>query len=304
LKQPNIASSDVAQAWALYVGAVLAQSQGDYGEARDMLERCLVLRRRLGNQFDIAAALSTLSLVRLHMGDVDEAAVGEREALRIFRDLGYQYGELMCLLYLGQVEQYLGNDKEAKALFEHAFSIAREIKHQETQGECELRLGQLAFFGGEVGNAELWFKRSLTLCREAADRRGEANAIRWLGKCDVSSGIAVSARARLIEALRVFRKFEMWDETLGCLDDIAELCSLEGQSEQSIRLSAATQRAREKLGLQRSPRAKARQAERIAGYQAAVRLESAEEAWNAGSSWDIEDAIVNAVEAEARLATA
>jgi predicted ATPase/class 3 adenylate cyclase len=305
LREPRIASSDVATAWALYVGAVLAESQSDYGEARDMLERCLVLRRRLGNPFDIAAALSTLSLVRLHTGDITVAAEGEREALQIFRAIGHRHGELIGLLHLGQVAQYLGNDQEAKSCFEQAFSIAREIKHQETQGECELRLGQLAFFGGESSDAELWFKRSLTLCREAADRRGEANAIRWLGKCDVRAGITASARARLIEALRAFRKFEMWDETLGCLDDVAELCQLEAQPEQSIRLSAATQRARERLGLRRAPRSQTRQTELIAGYRTSVRRESAEEAWNAGGAWDIEDAIANAAEpTEARLATA
>ncbi|HTN48287.1 MAG TPA: tetratricopeptide repeat protein [Burkholderiaceae bacterium] len=305
LDLPPIAASDIAQAWALNVGACLAESQGDYGEARDMLEQCLVLRRRLGNPFDIAAALSTLSLVRLHSGDTEAAAEGEREALRIFRELGNRQGEMVGLVHLGQVAEYLGDDQEAKSCIEKAFCIAREIKHQETQGECELRLGQLAFFRGESNAAELWFKRSLTLCREAADRRGEANAMRWLGKCDISAGIAASARVRLSEALRAFRKFEMWDETLACLDDIAELCSLEAQPEQSIRLSAATQRARDKLGLQRAPREKIRQAERIAGYRAAVRPESAEEAWNAGSSWDIEDAIRNALEAsESRLQAA
>ncbi|HJW51749.1 MAG TPA: tetratricopeptide repeat protein [Burkholderiaceae bacterium] len=302
---PKIAASNIAQAWALNVGACLAESQSDYGEARDMLERCLVLRRRLGNPFDIAAALSTLSLVRLHTGDTRAAAEGEREALQIFRALGNRHGELIGLLHLGQVDEYLGNDQEAKSYFEMAFSIAREIKHQETQGECELRLGQVAFFCGESSDAELWFKRSLTLCREAADRRGEANAIRWLGKCDLRAGITASARARLIEALRAFRKFEMWDKTLGCLEDVAELCQLEAQPALSIRLSAATQRAREKLGLPRAPRAETRQAELVAVYRATVQGESAEDAWNTGSTWDIEEAIANALEStEARLATA
>ena len=69
LKIPAIASSDLAQAWALYVGGGLAESQSDYGEARDMLERCLVLRRRLAAPVDTAGALSTLSLVRLRTGD-------------------------------------------------------------------------------------------------------------------------------------------------------------------------------------------------------------------------------------------
>ena len=85
LALPAIQASDLAQAHALYVGAALAESQSDYAEARQMLETCLALRRGLGNPVDIAATLSTLSLVRLQAGDAEGAAVGEREALQIFR---------------------------------------------------------------------------------------------------------------------------------------------------------------------------------------------------------------------------
>src|SRR6478735_853982 len=54
LALPAIRASDLAQAHALYVGAVLADAQSDYGEARRMLEACLVLRRGLGDPVEIA----------------------------------------------------------------------------------------------------------------------------------------------------------------------------------------------------------------------------------------------------------
>src|ERR1035438_6106074 len=61
--------------WALYVGAALAESQSDHAEARKMLATCLRLRRALGNEVDIAATLSTLSMARLQSGDAAGAAV-------------------------------------------------------------------------------------------------------------------------------------------------------------------------------------------------------------------------------------
>ena len=81
LALPAVQESDLAQAWALYVGAALAESQSDHAEARSMLETCLVLRRRLGNPTEIAATLSTLSLARLQEGDAVGAMESEREAL-------------------------------------------------------------------------------------------------------------------------------------------------------------------------------------------------------------------------------
>src|SRR5262245_66025782 len=47
--QPAVQASDVAHAHALFVEAALATDENDHAEARDMLETCLTLRRRLGN---------------------------------------------------------------------------------------------------------------------------------------------------------------------------------------------------------------------------------------------------------------
>ncbi len=84
LAMPEIQASDLAQAHALYVGAALAECQSDYGEAKQMLETCLTLRRRLGNPVDIAATLSTLALARLSIGDWASA---REERVRGARDL-------------------------------------------------------------------------------------------------------------------------------------------------------------------------------------------------------------------------
>ncbi|HET7526647.1 MAG TPA: NB-ARC domain-containing protein, partial [Burkholderiaceae bacterium] len=101
--QPAVRASDVALAHALFVEAALATDENDHAEARKMLETCLALRRRLGSLVEIAATLSTLSLVRLQGGDASGAAESEREALAIFRDLGEQLGEAIGLLHLGQI---------------------------------------------------------------------------------------------------------------------------------------------------------------------------------------------------------
>ena len=77
----------------------------------------------------------------------------------------------------------------------------------------------------DLAEARLRFKRSLTVCRDAGDKRGEANALRWLAQVDLQRGDLASARRRLAEALRAFRAFEMREELLGCLEDHAELAA-------------------------------------------------------------------------------
>ena len=115
--------------------------------------------------------------------------------------------------------------ESARTNLENALAIARDLKHQEVEGESELLLGEVAFESADFEKSELWFKRSLTVCREAGDRRGEANALRSLGRCDLFKGDLLAARSRLIPALQAFKSSEMWEELFSCLEDFARLAT-------------------------------------------------------------------------------
>ena len=291
LALPAIQGSDIAHAWALYVGAALAESQSDHAEARQMLETCLVLRRRLGNPADIAATLSTLSLARLQADDAAGAIETENEALALFRGLGDRNGEAIGLIHLGQIRAFLGEAARAREHLEECMAVARDLKHQEIEGECQLLLGEVAFDVADYEQAVLWFKRSLTVCREAADKRGEANAVRWLGKTDLQAGDLASARARLDEAVREFRAFEMWEELLGGLDDLAELIHREGSADLAVRILAAAALARKRLRLVRSSAVEERTQAQVNALRAALTPEVFESHWSDGCEWQIDHAI-------------
>ena len=304
LALPAIQASPIAQAFALYVGAALAESQSDHAEARKMLETCLELRRGLGSEVDIAATLSTLSLARLQGGDAEEAAAGESEALQIFRRLGDRVGEAICLLHLGQIALYQGDDAVARTHLEQCLAIGREIRHQEIEGECELVFGEVGFEMADFDQACLRFKRSLTVCREAGDKRGEANALRWLARVDLHSGDLASARARLSEALRSFRAFEMREELFGCLEDFAELAEAEGRVEIAVAVGAAAAKGRERLGLSRSPRGELRWQTLVGRLRRAMSGAPFESAWDDAQQWHVDEAIRQALSLQVERATA
>ncbi len=134
LSLPAVQSSELARAWALYVGAALAGGQGDHVEARDMLETCLSLRRGLGDPLEIAGTLSTLALYRLHNGDWAAAIQAEQEALQTFRSLDNRRGEAICLEHLGYIALYEGDDERARIALEQALAIGHEIANHELEG--------------------------------------------------------------------------------------------------------------------------------------------------------------------------
>ncbi len=301
LALPAVQNSELAQAWALYVGAALASGQSDHAEARRMLERCLVLRRRLGNPIDIAATLSTLTLARLPAGDTHAAEVSEREALDIFRSNGDRMGEVITLIHLGHIHRHTGEGSRAVEHLQQGLAIARDLHNQEAEGECEMMLAVLAFEAANLSLARRHAARSSTVCREAGDRRGEANAQRWLGKIDLDEGLIDSARSRLGQALRAYRDFEMRDELLGCLEDHAALALSQHRPLLAVRLLGLTSMLRERLALVRPPGMHKRWLQLMETLRQALPADAIESAPAEAEGWDIETAIERALAPESNV---
>jgi predicted ATPase/class 3 adenylate cyclase len=298
LAKAPVTASDVAHAHALYVGAALAAGQGDHAEALRMLEACLELRLRIGVPVDIAATLSTLSLVRLRIGDAAKARESEQEALRLFREIGEPIGEAIGLLHLGQIALDVAQDDEAQRYFEACLAIAKRTRHREIESECERMLGEIALDNGRVDAARARFQRSLDLCREAGDRRDEATSLWWLARADLACDEVEQAGERLATALKAFRAFEMNEEMLGCLEDHARLAQRLGRAEQAARLFGAVVAQRERLALKAAPRLERALNEAMGAARADIGDAPFETAAAQGALWELDEAIRRAAASE------
>ena len=302
LALPAVQASDFLHGHALYVGATLAYSQSDYAEALDMLQRCLVIRRRDDQPLEIAATLSTMALVRLSMGDADGAFDAETESVSIFREVGNPVGEVIGQFHLGQIHAHRGDDAMAVATFEHCLDVARELGNQELESESELMLGDVALEAGNFSTARMRFEAALEIAQTAGDRRGEATALWRLGRVDGLCNDVLVSRTRLNGALRAFQKFNMFAELLGCIEDYATIAERIDEARISTRIRAMAQRRRDVLGLPRSPRAEARCQKSLSALRTALGDSAFNEEWSAGQRWELMDAVQWALtwEADAR----
>ena len=291
LTRPGVTEPNVARAHALYVGGVLATSQGDHAEATKLLAESLAIRRSLGDRREIAATLSTMSTLHLQQHQFAQARDCEHEALELFRQLGDRIGEGIGLLNLGEIAVQLDEDESAKPFFEQALSLARSINYQELEGECERYLGELVFGTGDISGAQARFVRSLKVCRDAEDKRNEAIALWWLGKIDAARGEYDAAFRQLADALRAFKAFGMNAAALDCLEDYAALLVDTGRAEDAVRLQSAVASIRDDLALPRSPRAQAKHRRTIAGARDALGAGAFDATWAEAGSWTLVAAI-------------
>jgi heterodisulfide reductase subunit C len=91
------------------------------------------------------------------------------------------------------------------------------------------------------------------------------------------------------------RKFEMWDELLACLEDVAELLHREGASERAIRICSTVAKARKQLTLGRSPRAEQRYQAQVANYRDVTEATVFDANSRQGEAWSVDEAILNAL---------
>jgi predicted ATPase/class 3 adenylate cyclase len=291
LALPEVRESDFIHGHGLYVGASLAYSQSDYAEAQRMLEQCLEIRRRDGKQAEVGATLSTLSLVRLSMGDAEGAAAAGTEAVQIFHALDDRVNETIAQFQLGQIRAYVEDDAYAREQFEACLGIARDLHSHELEAECELMLGELSLKAADAESGRARFARALEVAREAGDKRSEASALWWLGGADLAMGRFDSARVSLGGALRAFQVFDMYSELLGCLEDHASLLKATGNLPGAVRLCAASEARRRLLSLRRSPRSEKRWNQDLELLRAALGDAEFEQAWAKGRDWEAGEAV-------------
>ena len=253
LALPAVQASNIALAHTLYVAAVLADAQGDPGQAGQLLETCLALRRALHDHGGVATTLSTLAMARLATGQAEAALAAEQEALQLFRQLGHPVGEAVGLEHLGQIQMRLGCWSAAADQLQQGLALAQSLQQLEVECACELLLGECALAEGDTAQALTHLQRSFKRCHEAADRRGVAKALAALGRLALFQQDVAKAQPLLADALRSFQRFEMRAELITSVEDHASLALALGLVEPAACLLAAATQARNTLGLPRAP---------------------------------------------------
>lgn len=154
---------------------------GQYSEARDYLERGLVISRQHGYREHEGVQLGNLGTVSLMQGNYQQAQEYLAAALQIARDLGDAYNERAWVSNLGIACRYQGNYRQAIRHFEQVLSIAREMGDRQMESRQIANLGIVYRDMSEWELASEHLESGLAIQREIGDRRAESNQLGNLG---------------------------------------------------------------------------------------------------------------------------
>ena len=137
------------------------------------VEEALSIGRELGDDAVVAQALCNLGLIESMQGNYVQARPLLQQGLDLFRELGperkteYLYAKIV----LGDVAMHQDDLPEAQMLYEQCSATLREIHDGNFLAYVVRRLGQLAWHRGEFEKATELCKESLKLDLELGDER-------------------------------------------------------------------------------------------------------------------------------------
>jgi predicted ATPase/class 3 adenylate cyclase len=250
--------SDSVRAGALSGLGILAFRQGDYVGSRAAEEEALRLHRELGTSSGTAMSLSHLGDVARQLGDLELARQYYEESLELRRSIGYRTGEAISLTKLALIVRLSGELEKAQELFEESLAIHRAVGNRSWEAAVLNYLGRIAFYQGDAQRARMLHTQSLEIRGETGERWETAMALCHLGDAEMQLGDLVGARSALVQSLRHWHELgDTWGIAYA-LESLGYLAQMQGDIPLSIRLFAASARAREQLSSPPSAAGRAR----------------------------------------------
>ncbi len=178
---------------ALNALAAIARNRGDLEASRSLFEENLAVWRMLDDRAMVARSLSNLASVVKLQGDYSLARLLFEECLTMFTELGDRNGMAWSLNYEGDVAQEQGDKEFARGLYGHSLAIFRDIGDQWGVAGCLVDLGNLARDQRDYETSRSHYFESMKLFQELGQKRGMARLLDCLACSAATQGKPESA---------------------------------------------------------------------------------------------------------------
>jgi len=298
LAQPGAQEHTAARAKALLGAGALAVFQGDFLEARRLLEESISIGREVGTagKRNLAHALMMLGHMVLLQGNLSAARELAEESKRLFQEVGEAWGLAMALSLLGEATVKRGDPVAARSFLEESVVLFRVAGDRQRLVLPIDALGLVALQRGDYAGARARFEEALSLARETGDKPFIADALARLGTVTLREGDYQQSAGFYRQSLVLNRVLGNRDGVAENLAGLAEVASLTGQPKRAARLLGTVEAVREALNISLPPLHRAEYDRTVEGIR--VQLDEAvfAAAWAQGRSMPLEQAIEEALE--------
>jgi predicted ATPase/DNA-binding CsgD family transcriptional regulator len=270
---------------------VLSWNQGDYEQARHVLEQSLVLHRAAGNRRGVAAVLGNLGIVTRRHGDYAYAQKCQEECLAICREEGRPWYTAVALNNLGELARDMSDIRQARIYWEECLALRRELGDRRGISTVLLNLGDAAFDAGHYQRARELRLQARDYLQELGDRSALGQAVRGLGDVARMEGELEQALALYRQALALYEEVGDQEGVAACLEAFAGFAVAQFDAQPAAQLLGAAEAIRHALRSLHSPADRVHYEKTLALVRAGLSPQGLQRAWEQGRSLGQEGAV-------------
>jgi predicted ATPase/DNA-binding SARP family transcriptional activator len=199
--------------------AFVASDFGDPSAGEAMVGQALASFRALGDQWGIAAALSTRAKLAMVRGDPAAAQRDAQQSLAIFRALGDRWGQLQAIEWFGAAAAATGDRAQADRLHRDGLHMAEDLGLWPQAADALSWLGRNALQSGDLAQARELLERAMRLAAEQSYQPGQVFA-------EIGLGQTARREGRLDVAETHMRSVLETSQRIGSEPDVARTISL------------------------------------------------------------------------------
>ena len=237
------------KAYLLQVTGILAEAQGDYGNAVELYEESMAVYRDLGHKKGVSASLRQLGFVAFEQGDYERAVRLHEQSLALAREFGTTFGIAWSMRALADALRAQGDLKRATMLLEESLALSRGLENAWGFVRTLASLGSVACEAGE-------YERALRLYEESLE-------LGW----------------------RVGLKHTI----LPCLEGLAQVAVAQGRMERTAQLCGAADALREDTGWPLPPSKHAEHHRTVAAARGALGADTFAAEWEKGHALHLKE---------------
>jgi DNA-binding CsgD family transcriptional regulator/tetratricopeptide (TPR) repeat protein len=298
LEQPGAKARTLARATALRGAGFLAFSQGDFPEARKLLEESVSIGREVGaaGKRELASALAALAHVTLLQGYPADTRELAGESLRLFREIGEEWGAALALHHLGKAMVELGNPEAARPILAESAALFRAVGDRQLLAQSLNALGLASLRQGDSSHALTHLEEAVSVAQETGAEQYLADALVLLGTLALQEGDFQQSTAFYQQSLALNRTLGNRNGIAEALAGLAEVASRISQSERAAHLFGAVEALREASTIRLSPLRRAAYECTLRDIRAQLDEAAFVAAWTQGGAMQLEHIIAYASE--------
>jgi tetratricopeptide (TPR) repeat protein len=190
-------SAPYCNAWAQYLALT-----GRAAEGSQWGDRAIAAARVLGDNVQLAVALSNCGLCAQYSGDQQEGLRLYREALAVFRKAGDTAGVIRALNNIGNVLNESDEHGAAQEYLKEALSMAQQLGHKLHEANVAMNLGITLAELGKVKAARGHYELAIDAARLTGARSIEGVTLGNLGDAELRAGNVEIAQRLFEQALQ------------------------------------------------------------------------------------------------------